>query len=150
MYVVSMHRYRWRRDKSRGRVKPMKDTKRTAPLVVSHRGEFGRASSRGWPIDHNRNCRISLAKLRNAERERAKCCNPRAILKAGDKLHCSAHYDCRRQKSIRSVPLKGEKPERSTRRSRIHLNQRKILGAFYLFRARTKNASHSPDERSER
>jgi len=55
----------------------MKDTKRNGvPLAVSgvYRGEFGRtgcASSRGWPVDHDRNCQISLAELRNIERKRA-------------------------------------------------------------------------------
>lgn len=35
-HIFSMHRYRWRRDKSCGWVKPMKDTKRNGmPLAVS-------------------------------------------------------------------------------------------------------------------
>jgi len=149
-----MHRYRWRRDRSCGRAKPMKDTKRTAPLAVSLRGEFGRASSRGWPVDRDRNCRISLAELRNVEKERAREERTRRavilylweILKAGDNVARLSSVDKHRE----LVTVKRWKGTRSTRRSCIYLNQREILGAFHLFRERTKNVSHSLDERSER
>lgn len=90
-----------------------------------------------------------MQKRREGERER-ECYNLRMILNTGDKLRRAAHYDCRRPTSIGSASLKGEKPERSTRRSRIYLNQKEILDTVYLFRERTKNASHLPDEKSER
>lgn len=41
---------------------------------------------------------------------------------------------------VGSALLKGEKLERSTRRSRIYLDQQEILGAFYLFRERKTSA----------
>lgn len=50
----------------------MKDTKRNGAIGgLAYRGEFGRASSRGSPVDHRRNCQISLTELRNVERKRA-------------------------------------------------------------------------------